>query len=998
MSTHNDFRELSEVPVLTPETFPKWKWDIMAIFEGWGADGIVLGTEPVPTADNTVEARSLIANYKSRISRAAAAIKRTATISHRDILDANQGDPEGMWKALLAKYEVKDPGARFTALLSLWKAGGSKEPDETWSDYCNRIKQLSYNLGLLRPEGWNLVKETEERDAWLVLSAVPEHHPLRVALIQQDDITIAKVQAAFIRHQMSNTSDTKPIESAHVAASPAPTDKCRFCGKPGHWLANCKIMRNLSERVKAGERFDQGFRGGNRGNGHGHGPHGHGPHGQKPNGPALAYSAETGRGFAPYPQNGQQWTSPAPLHTAIPQYNQGPPFQLPYPPQNTPYPPQSTPYYAPSTTSHGYSHDVANMAAEFAGNASQSLSPSSPTADADWIADSGASSHMTSHLKWLRDFRPLRRPVKLADGSIIYAEGEGWILFEAWIDGKAVPFRLDGVLYVPCLKTNLLSTQKLTRAGKYTVHFIEQRVEIREGDTIVLTGSINDHNTFYINGRTESALAALAATSPAVPLSIWHRRFAHKDPASLRKLMESNAVTGFRIKRDGFTQELCEPCIGGKQTRAPHTQTASRADRVLGRIHSDLHGPLPVEGRGGFRYWVTFTDDKSRYVSVYFLRKKSETLQAFKEYKSLVENQLDLKIQCLRDDKGGEYMSKEFDSFCSEHGIRREHTIRDTPQQNGVAERFNRTLAEAIIALLIEANLPPSMWIDAASSFVHVHNRSPTTSLSGSTPFEIWYRKKPSVSHLRAWGCLAFVHVQKDQRNSLESHTRKCIFIRYALDYKGWVFWDPEKRTEIISDSAVFFETVFPGKMRLKSLPPIQRAHIDMFLPPTSPIMPINPHPEPAPSTAPNLPLNLTRNTSPNAPLAPHPPFPYIPAIRRPLSRELAALTDPETSQTIPRNPPPRRAAFGRNPGMYTIPESDDEEEANFIEATVPEFEATKLPDYVEITVEDGLEFAMSTSARIEPDTLQQALDSPDRDKWIAAGLDEIRSHLNNKT
>ena len=151
------------------------------------------------------------------------------------------------------------------------------------------------------------------------------------------------------------------------------------------------------------------------------------------------------------------------------------------------------------------------------------------------------------------------------------------------------------------------------------------------------------------------------------------------------------------------------------------------------------------------------------------------------------------------------------EQFCAAAGIHRQHTIRDEPHQNGVAERANRTLAEGITTMLNEAHLPASFWWDAAAAFVHAHNRSPTSAVSGKTPYELWFNSKPDVSHLRVFGCTSYVLVKKDQHKQLQSHTQKCVFLGYPSNYKGWVFWNLVTRKEVISDSAQFDERVFPG-------------------------------------------------------------------------------------------------------------------------------------------------------------------------------------------
>ena len=219
---------------------------------------------------------------------------------------------------------------------------------------------------------------------------------------------------------------------------------------------------------------------------------------------------------------------------------------------------------------------------------------------------------------------------------------------------------------------------------------------------------------------------------------------------------------------------------------------------------------MPVQSRKGHRYWVTFIDDHSRLPAVYFVAKKSDIFKAFRRYKAWAENITGRRIGILRDDKGGEYVGKDFDVFLAEAGIRCEHSICDTPQQVGVAERMNRSLSEGITTLLSQSGLARVWWEDAAIHWLHGKIRLPSSVMAPLTPFEMFYGRKPDISHLRTFGCLAYVHLQKDQRPALTPHAAQCILIGYPVDYKGWRFWDPQARKEIISDSAVFHESTFP--------------------------------------------------------------------------------------------------------------------------------------------------------------------------------------------
>lgn len=197
---------------------------------------------------------------------------------------------------------------------------------------------------------------------------------------------------------------------------------------------------------------------------------------------------------------------------------------------------------------------------------------------------------------------------------------------------------------------------------------------------------------------------------------------------------------------------------------------------------------------------------------MYPLKRKSDAFGAFQKYKAYAETQTGRRIQATRDDKGGEYMPAAWNEFCATHGIQRQHTVRNEPHQNGVAERANRTIIEAVTAMLNEAKLPASFWWDAVAAFTHVRNRSPTSSnVNSVTPFERWSKSKPDISHLRVFGCTAYVNLQKDQRKQLQPHYVKCTFLGYHPEYKAWLFWNPVTQKELISNSAVFDEMSFTG-------------------------------------------------------------------------------------------------------------------------------------------------------------------------------------------
>ena len=117
-----------------------------------------------------------------------------------------------------------------------------------------------------------------------------------------------------------------------------------------------------------------------------------------------------------------------------------------------------------------------------------------------------------------------------------------------------------------------------------------------------------------------------------------------------------------KFHADGLLESLdaCEPCLMGKMTKTPFSGTMERATDLLEIIHTDVCSPMSVEARGRYRYFLTFTDDLSRYGYIYLMKHKSETFEKFKEFQSEVENHRNKKIKFLRSDRGGKYLSYEF--------------------------------------------------------------------------------------------------------------------------------------------------------------------------------------------------------------------------------------------------------------------------------------------------------------------------------------------------
>jgi Reverse transcriptase (RNA-dependent DNA polymerase)/GAG-pre-integrase domain/gag-polypeptide of LTR copia-type len=688
-----------------------------------------------------------------------------------------------------------------------------------------------------------------------------------------------------------------------------------------------------------------------------------------------------------------------------------------------------------------------NEPTAFAANAS--TPPIPPIARSNLNADTGASRIMMGDKNLFSSMRPHVRTIKLANGGYIYSKGEGEIIFQPWVNGK---FSTDtvifpNVLFAPDLQSNLISVLSLVRKEGYQIWINEQRMEFYLNGELRMTARIDENCVAHLDGRVITSELANAASTSILNRELWHRRLAHFHLQGLETMIRDDLVEDLRIDNASKPDPICVPCLAGKQHRAVHTTPTTRSDTLLHRISADLHGPIHTEALP-YRalYWMPMVDEASGYIHVALLRKKSDALEAFQKFKALAETQTGLRVKHLRDDKGGEFMSTAFEKYCEREGIIREHTIRATPEQNGAVERVNRRISEAATAMLTEANLPPSFWGFAVLAYIHAANRCSSQAHKGTTPYQLWHSKKPSVKRLRVFGCAAYVHVQKDQRRALEAHTRKCVFVGYPSDRAGWMFWDSSARQLIYSDSAAFDEREFPGLGKQ----------------PETATVPLNLLPDedeqadniergddiPAPPAPPNVPVDaLDDNAIPPVFVAGHPvppvqppaPAPAAPdpaAPRSRLAREVRALLDQTHYDRRPTNIPPKRNTRGRVEGTLAEPDTDDEDEedhAHLAEtlpdplehpftlhanttttttrsgrrpANVPRHAwfmpkhkkpvPLAKPEFVCIPIVDGVEFALNAST--EPTTLAEALRRPDGDKYLESAIEEVRAHLENGT
>lgn len=286
---------------------------------------------------------------------------------------------------------------------------------------------------------------------------------------------------------------------------------------------------------------------------------------------------------------------------------------------------------------------------------------------------------------------------------------------------------------------------------------------------------------------------------------LWHRRLGHINSNDLSK-MKNGAVEGVSYEgSNDLSKANCVACCEGKLSRLPFS-IGTRASEVLEIVHADVCGPRETKSIGSARYYLLFVDDYSRMSFIYFMKEKSEVFKFFREFKSLVEKQKQTYIKVLRTDNGGEFCSKGMEDYLKEHGILHQKTNPYTPEQNGMSERNNRTIVEKARCLLYDAKLEKKFWAEAASTAVYLKNRSIASGLKDKTPYEVWYGKKPKMSHLRIFVSPVMVHVPKERRAKWDKKARQQILVGYSEQVKGYRIYDPIKNLVTTGRDVVVME------------------------------------------------------------------------------------------------------------------------------------------------------------------------------------------------
>lgn len=433
----------------------------------------------------------------------------------------------------------------------------------------------------------------------------------------------------------------------------------------------------------------------------------------------------------------------------------------------------------------------------------------------NWYIDNGATNHVCNNKKLFKFVKPFESPhtVMTANGDCVSATGYGDVDIKAYFNGKYNTITLSNVWLVPGINKNLfsvLSAQDKNPSSKFVSYTEKCSFEVK-GKT-VLTGRRSRHGGLYklnVVNECDNVKSVNAVSDSRSTLQLYHERLGHQNKRHVKKVIEREL--NIKVSVDS---EICEGCAYGKAHKLKFG-TRERATVPGEVIHADVCGPFE-KSFSGYRYYVLFKDDFTRYRFIYFIKQKSEVYDKFLLVIKECER-VGHKIKSFLSDNGGEFDNSKMKDILDKHGIEQILTIPYCSEMNGYIERDNRTVVEAARAMLhAHGDLPQALWAEFTNTAVYILNRSGPSAAEDKSPFELWFGKKASLKHLRIIGSECYVHVPKQNRRKMDKKSVKGILVGY--DFGGYRIWNKCNKKIIRSRDVIFMEDPLLPKVSV-SLP-----------------------------------------------------------------------------------------------------------------------------------------------------------------------------------
>lgn len=416
------------------------------------------------------------------------------------------------------------------------------------------------------------------------------------------------------------------------------------------------------------------------------------------------------------------------------------------------------------------------------------------------IVDSGATRHVVSDKKFFTTIDlSYKGSIKMANGERTPVNGIGIGMLE-FVDeeGHVHHSETDEVLFAPELVGNMISVKRLTEKG-FRVEFDDRICEIKYKGKQIGVADMKDN--LYVLRQADRVCVAFQHNENCIHQ--LHRKMGHRDPNAIHKMCADGLIEGLKIVECGI-KEVCKVCLEGKMTRTPFPKQSKReSSATLDLIHTDVCGPMQTMTPSKKRYIVTFIDDFSSFTIIRLLSHKSEVEETVQQFVTFCKTKFGRVPKTIRLDRSGEYTGEKMKNYLRSEGISMQFTAPYSPQQNGKAERKNRTLVEMARCMLIEAKLPNTYWGEAVVTANFIQNRM-ITRTTNESPYERWNGVKPGIQSFKIFGSECFVHVPSEKRRKLDSVAVEMIFLGYDENSKAYRCYNAKTNKVVISRDVKF--------------------------------------------------------------------------------------------------------------------------------------------------------------------------------------------------
>ncbi|KAL5478633.1 hypothetical protein ACEPAI_2819 [Sanghuangporus weigelae] len=421
------------------------------------------------------------------------------------------------------------------------------------------------------------------------------------------------------------------------------------------------------------------------------------------------------------------------------------------------------------------------------------------------IIDSGSTRHLSPNKSDFISFRTV--PPKLlraANRQPFHTVGEGTIEIELPNGDSASKVQLKDVWYSPRVTSTLISVGRLDSMGHESTFGNGKCIIIDPEGRKIADIPRTERGLYRFNVDSATYLINDEDERQKLTVDQLHARLGHISPKSATQLITKGLVEGIQLDQSVPAPKTCDSCLYGRATRFQITKARSSklAENFGDEIHTDLWGPSPVQSIGGKRYYVSFTDDATRFTYLAIIRSKRDAFDSYKMFAKWAEMQHGVKIKRLHSDRGGEFTGKDFVEFLKSQGTEQKLTVHDTPEHNGVAERVNRTIGKKMRSMLHSSILPKNLWSECCKHAAWLKNRVVTRPLGNKTPYEALYGKKPFLKGLPEWGSRVWVHDTSGSK--LDKRVREGRWVGYDSALNGSRIYWPENKSLTVERSVYF--------------------------------------------------------------------------------------------------------------------------------------------------------------------------------------------------